>query len=395
MPRQPKQPGQPNEQQPKRKKSTYGAGSVYPLKDGRYAASIKDPNSGKRIVRYGKTKKEAEKKLEDIKFEIRQGTLATGPNQTVEQFLIKWLNDIYRLEVRDSSFAQRETLLRVHILPALGHFQLRKLNPMHVQNFYSQKLREGLAPATVDSFHSLLHKAFKMAVRWRLVPYNVCDQVTPPSLKDQEEGIALTMEQAITLLKACQGHKLEPLIILVMLTGMRHGEVKALRWDDINFDEGYLLVQHTVSRIPKKGYVERAPKTRKSKREIMLPGLALEALKMQRAIQQEMRKSAGDQWEERNLVFCNPHGGFLSVQGTLKAFHRLTDRIGLPRIRIHDLRHTISTLLQIDLGQPEKLVQELLGHENVEMTRQKYTHANRDALKKMMGEVDRVFRGFL
>src|SRR5579883_1099752 len=103
MPRQPKQSGQPNNSpQPKRKKSTYGGGSVYPLKDGRYAASIKDPVSGKRVVRYGKTRKEAEKKLEDIKFEIRQGALATGPNQTVEQFLTRWLNDIYRLGTRDS-----------------------------------------------------------------------------------------------------------------------------------------------------------------------------------------------------------------------------------------------------------------------------------------------------
>src|SRR5579883_2084634 len=97
MPRQPKQPGQPNDpQQPKRKKSTYGGGSVYPLKDGRYAASIKDPVSGKRIVRYGKTRKEAEKKLEDIKFEIRQGKLATGPLQTIGKYIVYWLEEIHR-----------------------------------------------------------------------------------------------------------------------------------------------------------------------------------------------------------------------------------------------------------------------------------------------------------
>jgi integrase len=401
MPRQPKDPNQSPQQPnsngkpPRRKKSNYGAGSVYQLKDGRFAGSIKDSNSGKRIVRYGKTHKEAEKKLEDIKFEIRQGTLATGPNQTVEQFLTRWLNDVYRMEVRDSSYAQREVLLRVHIIPALGHLQMRKLSPEHVQTFYTKKLREGLKPATVDSFHTLLHKAFKTAVRWKLVPYNVCDQVTPPSLKDQEEGIALTMEQAITLLKACQGHNLEPLITLVLLTGMRHGEVNALRWDDINFEEGYLLVRHTVGYIPKKGFVERAPKTRKSKREIMLPGLALEALEKQRVLQRATRERAGDQWVDHNLVFPNPRGGFLYDHATRESFYRVLKKAGLPKLRIHDLRHTTSTLLQLDLGQPEKLVQELLGHENIEMTRGKYTHANRNALRKMMEEVDRKFRGFL
>lgn len=391
MARQPKDPQQSGKQ-PKRKKSTYGGGSVYPLKDGRYAASIKDPVSDKRIVRYGKTRKEAEKKLEDVKFEIRQGTLATGPNQTVEQFLMKWLNDVYRFEVRDSSYAQRETLLRGHIIPALGHFQLRKLNPMHIQTFYTKKLQEGFAPATVVALHAILRKALQMAVRWKLIPSNVCDQVTPPSLKDEEEGVALTMEQAITLLKACQGHKLEPLITLVLLTGMRHGEVNALRWDDINFDEGFLLVQRTVGRIPRKGFVERAPKTKKSKREIFLPGLALEALEKQRVIQQAMRERAGERWVDHNLVFPNPRGGFLADNATRRTFYLLLKRAGLPQIRIHDLRHTASTLFQIDLGQPEKLVQELLGHENAEMTRQKYTHVNRSALQKMMREVDHFFR---
>lgn len=391
MPRQPTDP-----QQPKRKKSTYGGGSVYQLKDGRYAGSIKDPVSGKRIVRYGKTHKEAEKKLEDVKFEIRQGTLATGPNQTVEQFLTRWLNDVYRFEVRDSSYAQREMLLRVHILPALGHFQLRKLNPMHVQNFYTKKLQEGLAPATVQSMHATLHKALKVAVRWKLVPYNVCDQVTPPSLKDQEEtGKALTMEQAITLLKACQGHRLEAFITLALLTGMRHGELNALRWDDVNFEEGYLLVQRTVSRIGNKGFVERAPKTKKSKREIVLPKLALDALEKQRIRQQEIQERVGKQWEDHNLVFCNPHGGFLSEPGTRQAFSRLLRKAGLPQIRIHDLRHTASTLLSLEMEQPEKQVQDLLGHEKIEMTRLKYTHTNRRLQRRMMERVDRIFRDSL
>jgi len=390
MPRQPQEP-----KQPKHKKSTYGGGSVYPLKDGRYAASIKDPISGKRIVRYAKTKREAEKKLEDVKFEIRQGTLATGPNQTVKQFLEHWYNNVYRMEVRESSYIQRENLLRNHILPELGHMQLRKLNPMHVQTFYTKKLQEGLKPSTIHVFHAILHKALKVAVRWKLVPYNVCDQVTLPSLKDQEIGKALTMEQAIVLLKACQGHILEAFITLALLTGMRHGELSALRWDDIDFEQGHLQVQRTVSRLGKKGFVERAPKTRKSKREVVLPKLALEALEKHYLRQQEARARAGEQWVNHNLVFCNPRGGFVSEQVTRRVFHRLPKRAGLPQIRIHDLRHTASTLLSLEMDQPEKLVQDLLGHESIEMTRGKYTHGNRRLQQRMMEEVDRVFRDSL
>lgn len=394
MARQPKnqqQPDQPDKQ-PRRKKSTYGAGSVYPLKDGRFAASIKDPVSGKRIVRYGKTHKEAERQLEDIKFEIRQHTLATGPNQTLKQFLERWMMDVYYHEVRESSFSQRQSILKVQVLPALGHIQLRKLTAQQVQAFYTKKLREGKSPATIANIHALLHKALKVAVRWKLVSYNVCDQVTVPSLEDQQEGIALTMEQAVTLLKACQGHYLEALITLALLTGMRHGEINALRWDDINFEEGYLRVQRTVGRIGKKGLVERPPKTRKSKREIALPGLVMEALARHRAKQQAMQQDAGEKWENRDLVFTNQQGGYLQSSTTLADFRQLLEKESLPRLRLHDLRHTASTLFSLEMEKPEKLVQDMLGHERIEMTRGKYTHSRREMLRKMMEDVDRVFR---
>jgi integrase len=176
---------------------------------------------------------------------------------------------------------------------------------------------------------------------------------------------------------------------------MRHGELNALRWDDIDFEEGCLQVQRTVGRIGKKGFVERAPKTRKSKREVVLPALALESLVAHRVRQQKLRERAGEYWKDQNLVFCNPHGGFLSDQSTRMTFHRLLKKAGLPQIRVHDLRHTASTLFSLEMEQPEKLVQELLGHENIEMTRGKYTHANRKLKRKMMEEVDRIFRGFL
>jgi integrase len=127
----------------------------------------------------------------------------------------------------------------------------------------------------------------------------------------------------------------------------------------------------------------------------VLPALALEALAKQRTLQQAMREQAKAQWEERNLVFCNPHGGFLSDGNTRQMFHRLVRKAGLPPIRIHDLRHTASTLFSLEMEQPEKLVQELLGHENIEMTRGKYTHANRKMQRKMMEEIDHNFRRFL
>src|SRR5579875_2273317 len=127
-----------------RKKSTYGGGTVYRRKDGRYVASIKNPNTGARVVRYARTQKEAEKKLEDIKFEIRQGTLATGPRQTVRQFLEFWLEDVHRSKIRPQTYRGYRAVVYNHLIPAFGNVQLQKLTASQVQALYARAQREGL-----------------------------------------------------------------------------------------------------------------------------------------------------------------------------------------------------------------------------------------------------------
>src|SRR5262249_34914847 len=152
----------------------------YETKDGRHVASIKDPNTGKRIVRYAKTQKEAEKKLEDIKFEIRQGTLATGPRQTVGQYLLSWFEDVHKQEVRVTSYMSQRSIIHKHLIPAFGHIQMKSLTAQHVQKFYGKLAKDGYMSGTIHRIHNLLHKALKNAVRWKIVSFNVCDQVTLP-----------------------------------------------------------------------------------------------------------------------------------------------------------------------------------------------------------------------
>lgn len=376
-----------------RKKAVHGGGTVYPrISEGRerWVASIKDPDTGKRIERYAKSEKEALQKLEDIKYEIRQSTLATGPQQTVKQFLEDWLEKTQKLNVRRSSYSRQETIIRKHILPAVGHLRLRKLTSLHIRNLYAAKSQEGLKPSTIRSIHAAFRHALADAFRWKLVSQNVCDQVSPPASK-KRKAQTLTLAQAIHLLKTCQGDPLEAFVVLALTTGMRHGEMAALRWSDIDFDDRSLKIVRTVQRLGKQGFVEGEPKTRKSEREIMLPQITIDALQRQRVKQQEMRLRAGTRWQEQNLVFCDKRGNFIHAMTTLNRFHRLLDKAGLPRMRIHDLRHTASTLFILVMGQPDKLVQELLGHESLEMTEGIYTHAERSMLRKMMDEVNTFF----
>jgi len=375
-----------------RKKTIHGGGTVYQRKsDGRYVASIMNPETGRPIERYARTEKEAEKKLEDIKYELRQRTLATGPQQTVKQFLERWFEDVHKHQVRETTLYHHKIILNKHLLPTLGHIQLRKLTPVHVQGLYANKLKEGMNPNSLYNVHAVLHRALKDALRWQYVSQNVCDMVSLPS-EIEPESHALTIDQAIQLLKAAQGDPLETFVNLAM-TGMRHGEMLALRWDDIDFEERCLQVRRTVVYVGGK-YIVGEPKTKKSKREVMLPFFVVEKLLQHKECQQEKRSHAGEQWQNSDLVFCNDNGNFISPDTNRDRFYRLLESAKLPRIRIHDLRHTASTLLSLEMNEPEKLVQELLGHEKVEMTRERYTHAQRKMLRKMMDNMDEFFRRF-
>lgn len=368
-----------------RKKTVYGGGSVYSRKDGRYVASIKNPNSGKRIERYAKSEKEAEKLLEDIKFEIRQGTLATGPKQTLAQYLEYWLENVHRPLVRISTYYKNRGIIYNHLIPAIGNITLQKLTPYHIQNLCHSKEQAGLKPGTVRNIRQVLHIALDKAVSWGLVGRNVCDVVSSPKVGIRSETV-LDMEQAKQLLEIARGHRLEALLTLTVATGLRRGEILSLKWSDVNLEEGSIQIRRTMSRVGKFGIVTSEPKTAKGRRKILLPQFVVEALKMHRQDQGERKKQAGNKWAENDFVFPNIYGGFLEPTYLDQMFKKLLAKSGLPEVRFHDLRHSAATIL-LSMGIHPKVVQELLGHSQISITLDTYSHVlpsmQQDAMKKL------------
>jgi integrase len=376
-----------------RKRSVHGGGSVYPRRSEgkeRWVAALKDPETGKRLLRYAKSQKEAYELLEQMKSEIRQGTLVAGSRQTVGKYLQEWFENVQKQAVRPTTYLKQEPILTRDILPALGHIQLQKLTPQHIQKLYAEKLSAGWKPGSIRNIHKILHKALSNAVRWKLVPRNVCDLVSLPR-QVRHKPQTLTKEQAVRLLKASQGHPLEALIVLALTTGMRHGEIAALRWRDINFEARTLEVERTVTFISGHGYIEGEPKTEKSKRTIVLPRFVIRSLERCRLRQLEMRLQAGSLWQDRDLVFGNAIGEYRNPATTNQAFHRLLARAGLVPMRIHDLRHSAATLLIIVMKMPANLVQELLGHDDIETTLGLYTHPDPEMQRPMMDGLDDLF----
>ena len=373
----------------------HGEGSIYRRKDGRWTAEI-SLEGGKSKFFYGKTRKEVQEKLKTALYEQQRGVLVTGPQQKVGQFLTHWLENVHKHSIRARTYERYEEIIRLHLLPGIGHHQLQKLSPQHLQSFYTRKLEEGLSPTTVLNLHNVLHRALKTAVRWNLLARNPCDLVSPPRRK-RFEIQPLNMQQIHQLLATARGHRLEVLFILALATGMRRGELLALKWGDLDLQQGTLQVKRILTRIPSKlpgkGFEESEPKTDKGRRSIVLPSFAVEALQQHRLRQLEAKLKAGPAWQDHDYVFCTSIGTHLNptrdVLDVLKSFLK---KAGLPNIRFHDLRHSSATML-LGMQVHPKIVQEILGHSQISMTMDIYSHVLPSMQEEVMQKINKALQG--
>lgn len=348
-----------------------GDGSIYQRKDGRWAATITLDNR-KRKTFYGKTRKEVREKLRVAQHEQKQGILATGPHQKLGTYLTTWLETVLKPSARKTTYSQYRSMINHHLIPDLGHITVQKLTPQQVQQFQARKLEEGLAPGSVSVIRAILHKALENAIVWGLVSRNVVKLVAPPRMERHEVRF-LDIEQANTLLQAARGHHLETLILLAVTTGMRRGEMLALRWSDIDLERGTLSINRSVNYVPIYHFVESGPKTKSGRRQIMLPDVVIIALKEHHMLQDNAILKAGSKWQENNLVFPNTYGSYSYITWVSKSFNDLLKETELPRIRFHDLRHSAASIL-LAKGVNPKVVQELLGHSSIKITMDLYSH---------------------
>jgi integrase len=225
----------------------------------------------------------------------------------------------------------------------------------------------------VRHLHRFLHRVFDQAVGWDAAPRNPAKLAAPPRAV-RHEFRALTAAQCRRLLAGVRGDRLEALYVVALATGMRQGELLALRWADVDLAAGRLAVRGTLQRDQGGGWAVREPKTHRSRRQVALAPVAVAALRAHRDRQDAERRTVGSRWEDNDLVFANRVGRPLSAQNLVQRhFHPLLARLSLPRVRFHDLRHTAATLLLAE-GVHPKIVSELLGHKEVDVTLNLYSH---------------------
>lgn len=363
-----------------------GEGNVRERPDGRWEARIQLSDGARKSI-YGKTRKAVVQEMNRLTRARDQGLpVARDERQTLAQYLEGWLVTI-KPTVRPTTWKRYGELLK-HATTRLGSTSLIKLTPQQVSQLYALELEDGLAPRTVKHLHTVLHHALKDAVRHGLVQRNVTELVDPPRAPRHEQQ-ALNPEQAQRLIQAAQEDRLGTLVVVAIHTGMRLGELLGLRWQYVDLKNGVLQVRGSLQRAPH-GYVIAEPKTNASRRAVLLTPAACEALWRHQARQHAEREAAGPLWSANDLVFCNEVGKPLNGTVVLRGyFYPLLERAGLPRVRLHDLRHTAATLL-LSQGVSPKVVASVLGHATTAVTLDVYSHVTPDMQRGAMDAMQRI-----
>jgi integrase len=285
-------------------------------------------------------------------------------------------------------------LLRCHALPALAAVELVEVTPLRLQRLYGELLdgtesRPALSGGTVLNLHLVLNQALGQAVRWQLLAVNPAAGVQPPRPK-RSSRVVVDPDLAERLLEESAGTIYELPCAIALATGMRRGEILALRWTDLSSDYSSLQVVRTLQ-PSQQGLVYEEPKTARSRRAVLLPEFTRPYLQRQRDSQTHRRETQGH-WEEEGLVIDRGDGAALNPDTLSTGWARHLRNRSLPKVRFHDLRHAHATLLLLQ-GVHPKIVSERLGHASIGITLDTYSHVLPALQSQAADAFDSLFPG--
>lgn len=375
----------------------------------------------------GLTPKQQQKALDKFVFDfeekVKNGKYLKGEKITLKDFSIKWLQEHGKPNLELTTYKSYEQYLDQKILPALGHLKLSKIQPMHLQSFYNNLTEDGVrkdrkkggySHSTIKKCHAIISSILTTAVHWQVVEANPCDRVNPPKQKTVNSDVKhFTLEQSEIFLKAIEQeytstyknhdriddtgkkyhieaytetrsipNQLKIFFNLALFGGLRRGELIALTWDDINFENKTISVNKSTGYAGRET-ITKAPKNKSSVRTIKLSTPVMDMLKRYRKEQQELRLSLGDQWQGDDYIFIQWNGKQMNLSTPYQCFKEIIKKYNstvtdptqiLPDIPLHGLRHTSATLL-ISENLDVRTVSARLGHSQTSTTMNIYAHS--------------------
>lgn len=351
---------------------------IYPYqKNGKehyyYAFEVKDKDGKRKTIkkRGFKGKTEAKNAEREARLNWDKGTYIDPSKMLYREYVTDWLEK--KQDINKKTRKTNEGHLNNHIIPELGHIPLQKINVTHIESFIAAIQKKGLADGTVRKIYNLVQTSFNSAIRKEIIsknPFDLLDKSDKPKTGKPKVDY-WTKEEVKTFLKSIENHRHKIIFILAIYTGMRQGEILALRWRDVDTENKQLRISQILDYD---NTIEKRVKTDAGYRSVTISDFVVSELKKQRAqIVKEKLAAKEGEYFDNDLVVCRTNGMPVSKSNFHKFWVRKLDKSGVRKIRFHDLRHTCASLL-FSAGVHPKVVQELLGHKSIKITLDTYSH---------------------
>ncbi|MFG2299443.1 tyrosine-type recombinase/integrase [Actinacidiphila glaucinigra] len=374
-----------------RKRNPNGAGTITKRKDGRYQAAVyvlQPDGTRARKFAYGKTWAECDTKRRELLAKVDSGIPVPTRSAKLAEWLPYWLENIVRPRRKLSTYDKYEAHVRLYLVPRLGSKRLESLSVADVRRFLNSLERDTTGPTAKES-HRVLRTALSAACREELVARNVAALVEPPRPRARELS-PWTLDETLTFLAAARKDPLYAAFVLAIAMGLRRGEIVGLRWADVDLDKRVLYVRQQTQR--RRGVLyDDDPKGRR-RRAVPMPALCIAPLRWHRMRQAAAQQRAGEKWQGNGgYVFTTRTGRPVEPRNLYRSFTRVADSAQLRVIRLHDARHGCATLLTA-AGVAPRVVMEILGHSQISITMDVYTHVVQDTQREAISHMDRLLR---
>ncbi|MFB8266368.1 tyrosine-type recombinase/integrase [Streptomyces sp. NPDC055955] len=374
-----------------RKRNPNGAGTITKRKDGRYqcAVYVLQPDGTRaRKFAYGKSWTECDTKRRELLDKVDQGVPVPTRSARLSEWLPYWLDNVIKPRRKLSTYDKYEAHVRIYLSPMLGAKRLESLGVADVRRFLV-RLENQTTAATAKESHRVLRSALSSACNEELITRNVAKLVEPPRA-DARELHPWTLDETLDFLAASRKDPLYAAFVLAIGMGLRRGEIVGLRWSDLDLDNRVLYVRQQTQR--RRGVLyDDDPKSRR-RRVVPLPGLCIAPLRWHRMRQAAARAKAGETWATgSDYVFTTRTGRPVEPRNVYRSFTRVAQSAGIRVIRLHDARHGTATLLTA-AGVAPRVVMEILGHSQISITMDVYTHVVQDTQREAMSHMDRLLR---
>ncbi len=330
-----------------------------------------------------KKKKQADDYLKKVIADIENQTYVQEVKITLCEYLDTWLNQ-HKKNIAITTYEGYVSKIN-HMKNYIGHIELQKLKPIHINQFYSSLHEDrNMSNNTIVHVHRILSKALSAAYKLDLIKTNPCSKIDLPK-QTRHQGKFLELKEVTILLEQLRGTQIFIPVLLAVMLGLRRGEVLGLKWENVNFESGTLEIKDTVTRL--KTIVAKDTKTQKSHRKLFMGKLVEDELKKEIIRQKEQRLKFGNHYIHNNYVCKHEDGAAFEPSLLSLWFKKHIRSMEITKVTFHELRHTNATLM-LSAGISPKLASERLGHSTIKITMDLYTHFMDSANKEVADKLD-------